>query len=235
MSNLTMKLLQRPIPSLARRWKTRLHAITETLVATYGTPSLGNHRDPVQEILYIALSAKTTEALYKTAYERLRIRHPDLAAIAGATERSIRNCIGSAGLGFKRSRQVKAIAIRLLNDFDTRPATALRKLPPREAFRYLCSLPGIGPKSALCVMMYSLGHDVFPVDTHVHRVLHRVGAIKSGVKHYQAQNVLPALVPAAHSKALHIGLIVHGRSVCRSHKPRCGTCCIRRFCHFSSR
>lgn len=72
--------------------------------------------------------------------------------------------------------------------------------PAEEAYIYLRSLPGVGLKSALCVMMYSLGLDVFPVDARVHRVLCRVGLINRGAKHYDAQAMLPGFVRPGRSK-----------------------------------
>ncbi len=212
-----------------------MQQITDLLVATHGTPSLGNFRDPVREIVYIVLSAKTTEQLYKQAHQRLWSHFPSLDAIAHASVAQIRACVASAGLGGKRSTQIKAIASRLISDFGRHPSKRLRELSVNEAYSYLRSLPGVGPKSALCVMMYSLGVDVFPVDTHVQRVLSRIGAIQPGAKHYHAQNVLPGFVPDGNSKELHVALVVLGRSVCLARLPRCNDCAIRSLCEFGSR
>ena len=211
-----------------------MRKLTDLLVAEYGTPSLGNFRDPVKEIFYIVLSARTTESLYKQAHKRLSRRFPSLEAIANARVTELRNCVATAGLGKKRAVQVKAIASKLLADFGQRPASKLRRLSAEDAYAALRSLPGVGPKSALCVMMYSLGFDVFPVDVHARRVLGRVGLIGPGTKHYHAQDVLPGFVPPERSKELHVALVVHGRRICKPRAPQCDFCAIRRFCKYAS-
>jgi endonuclease III len=231
MSNLTLALLGRKPSRQVKRWQTKIQKVTDLLVAEYGTPSLGNFRDPVKEIFYIVLSARTTESLYKEAHKRLSREFLNLEAIANAPVAKLRKCVATAGLGKKRAVQIKAIASKLLSDFGTRPAGKLRRLSAEEAYAYLRSLPGVGPKSALCVMMYSLGFDVFPVDAHAHRVLCRIGLIKPGAKHYHAQGVLPGFVPPGSSKELHVALIVHGRQICEPKVPLCNECAIRMFCN----
>jgi endonuclease-3 len=79
-------------------------------------------------------------------------------------------------------------------------------------------------------MMYSLGHDVFPVDVNVQRVAARVGAIPHGLKHYQAQQRLPPLIPPGRSEELHVGMVVLGRDVCLARNPQCNRCPIQRLC-----
>lgn len=230
MSQLTLELLRRKPPRKARKWHERVTEVTDLLVAAYGSPTLGNFRDPVKEIFYIVLSAKTTEALYKKAHKRLWARFPTLDALADARAAEIRACVAAAGLGRKRAVQLKSIASRLRADFGLQPARKLRRLSAQDAYTYLRSLPGVGPKSALCVMMYSLDFDVFPVDAHAHRVLQRLGAIKSGSKHYHAQDLLPAFVPPGRSKELHVALVIHGRVVCKSQSPQCTNCLVAQLC-----
>jgi len=230
MSALTVALLNRKPPRNVRRWQKTLAEVAGILVPMYGAPNLGNYRDPVREIYYILLSAKTTEGLYRAAYRRLWRRFPTLGEIAGATVAQIQSCIEGAGLGAKRALQAKQIAQQLLADFGPCPQRDLRRMPLAEAYQYLVGLPGVGPKSALCVLMYCFDADVFPVDANVHRILCRMGAIRPGSKHYQAQERIPAYVPDGLSKALHVVLVVHGRVLCRPTAPRCMTCPIGHLC-----
>ena len=211
-----------------------MKSVKDRLVERYGTPSLGNFRSPVKEIFYIVLSSRTTEPLYKAAFKSLMQQFPSLDSIAAARIADLHQCIATAGLGAKRARQVKLIASRLLEDHGRQPAAKLRRLSAADAYSYLMSLPGVGPKSALCVMMYSLDFDVFPVDVHARRVLSRVGLIPIGSKHYRAQESLPGFVPPNCSKELHVALVVHGRRVCTPRMPKCNSCCIREFCAFAS-
>jgi endonuclease III len=211
-------------------WSGYLAKITDRLVAEYGTPSLGNFKDPIKEVFYILLSARTTELLYQRAHRNLFERFPRIDLLAAADPKDVWDCIQVAGLGEKRASQIIKTAERLASDLGKSPKRRLRTMTPAETFAYLTNLPGLGPKSAFCVMMYSLDIDVFPVDVNVQRILERLGAIRHGLKHYQAQEVAPARVPSGRSKELHIGLVEHGRKICLPQKPKCSICILRDLC-----
>jgi endonuclease III len=236
MSQLTVELLagSRPRPR-SSPWPQRFAVVADRLVAAYGLPSLGNLRDPVREIFYIVLSARTTDGQYRQTYRALRSRFPHLADLAAAPLREVRPCIAGGGLVNKRGGQLRRLAATLLSKLGRNPSRRLAEMSAREAYRFLTSLPGLGPKSALCVMMYSLDLDAFPVDVNVQRVACRLGAIPAGLKHYQAQQRLPALIPEGRSKELHIGLVVHGRTVCLPRNPRCESCILWDLCKFGKK
>jgi endonuclease III len=235
MTLLTVELMRRPLGRrTAKRWEKTLGAIADRLMAAYGVPALGNFKDPVQEIFYIVLSARTTDAQYRRTYRALRKKFPRLADLAGATVEEVLPCIARGGLANKRASQVRRIAAELMA-LGNNPARRLKEMPAREVYHFLTNLPGMGPKSAFCVMMFSLGHDAFPVDVNVQRVASRVGAIPTGLKHYQAQQRLPALVPEGRSKDLHISMVVHGRTTCLPREPRCEACAIADLCAFGRR
>ncbi|MHB1425687.1 MAG: endonuclease III domain-containing protein [Gemmataceae bacterium] len=231
MSLLTIQLVPASkVPARRAHWLQVFAAVADRLLAAYGVPSLGNLRDPVREIFYIALSARTTDIQYRKTYRALRCKFPTLTALAAASVEDILSCIADGGLANKRAAQLRGIAEQLLTRFGEAPSRRLRRMSAREAFDVLNGLPGMGPKSALCVMMYSLDHDTFPVDTNVQRVASRLGALPARLKHWQAQQRLPALVPEGRSKELHIGLVVHGRSVCLPRQPRCEICVLADLC-----
>ena len=216
-------------------WRVRLTEITSRLVAAYGRPSLGNYRDPVKEIFYILLSARTTELLYQRAHRRLFSKFPSVVKLAGASVEKVMKCIDRAGLGRKRAAQVVNTAKRLVADFGPRPQSRLREMPLARCFAYLSNLPGLGPKSSLCIMMYSLDFDVFPVDVNVQRIAERVGVISKGLKHYQAQKLLPRFIPNSCGKDLHVALVAHGRTVCLPLRPKCMDCVIADLCRTGQR
>ncbi len=236
MSLLTVQLVPASkLPARRTHWVSIFSTVTDRLVHKYGVPSLGNLRDPVQEIFYIMLSARTTDNQYRKTYRALRAKYPSLTDLAMASAEEILSCIRDGGLGKKRAAQLRGIAAALLAKFGNDPSRHLKNLSAREAFELLNGLPGMGPKSALCVMMYSLNHDTFPVDTNVQRVASRLGALSPRLKHWQAQQRLPALVPEGRSKELHIGLVVHGRTVCLPLKPRCDRCILADLCKYGKR
>ena len=216
-------------------WQERFREIANRLVKAYGVPLLGNLEDPVQEIFYIVLSAKTSDSQYRRTHALLMKRFPSLLSMVKARIPAIVGCIVGGGLANKKATQVKRIAARLTKDLGSDPAKALRGMNAREAFDYLIGLPGLGPKSALCVMMCSLNFDVFPVDVNVSRIAHRIGVVRPGMKHYNYTQMLPAVVPAGRSKELHVGLVVHGRTVCLPRKPMCDRCFLSDLCKFGKR
>jgi len=216
-------------------WQARLTEITSRLVEAYGRPSLGNYRDPVKEIFYILLSARTTELLYQRAHRRLFSEFPTVVELAGAGVDKVMKCIDRAGLGRKRAVQVVCTAKRLVADFGPRPQSNLRAMSLTDCFAYLSHLPGLGPKSSLCIMMYSLDFDVFPVDVNVQRIAERIGVIPKGLKHYQAQKLLPRFIPNSFGKDLHVALVAHGRAVCLPLRPKCMDCVIADLCRTGRR
>lgn len=212
------------------RWPNLLSNVADRLVRRYGTPRLGNFKDPVKEVFYILLSARTSEVLYVRAFDALFGRYPMLEQLARANREAILKCVGGAGLGRKRSDQVIEVAKKLVDDFGKDANAKLRAMSPAEVFSYLTALPGVGPKSALCVMMWSLEVDVFPVDVNVQRIAARIGVISEGLKHYQAQQLLPKFVPEGRSRELHTVFMVHGRETCVPGVPKCGNCEIADLC-----
>jgi endonuclease III len=209
--------------------------VTHRLKQKYGSPQLGNFDDPIKEIFFILLSARTSEKLYVRAMEKLFSRFPTLDTLAQADAKSVMDCISGAGLGLKRSTLVLELSARLLNDLGDNPQAALRNMSAEEAFQFLTGLPGVGAKSALCVMMWSLNFDVFPVDINVQRIAARLGVLPEGIKHYQAQQQLPRHVPQGLSKDLHTVFMVHGREVCTPGKPKCHNCELTDLCKFAKR
>lgn len=195
-------------------------------MAQHGTPSLGNFRDPIKEILYILLSAKTADAQYRRTHRALMAAFPTVAAKVPA----VRRCIESGGLAGKRAAQVVAVARALRAAGGDRPGRFLQRLGLREGYDFLTSLPGVGPKSAFCVLMYSLRFDVFPVDVNVQRIAERLGAIRRGLPHRLATRRLAAVAPDGRSWELHVGMVVHGRTVCLPRAPKCGACCLADLC-----
>jgi endonuclease III len=228
MSSLTARLLGRRYRK-GTKAQAALLRVSESLATQYGTPTLGNYEDPVQEIMYIALSARTNATLCMRAHEALFARFADVEGIAAATIAQVRAVISGSGLGNKRAAQIRSIARRLSDDFGKDSSHGLYRMEPLQAFEYLTGLEGIGPKSALCVMMYSLGMDVFPVDVHIRRIVARLGLVVE-LGHYEAQLRIPTMVPDGLSHQLHVRLLAHGREVCMPRIPRCTRCVLLEWC-----
>lgn len=214
----------------------RLQVITRILSLTYGDPDLGNKEDPVDELAYIILSRKTRERAYKTAFNALKTRFPRWDEVLEAEPKEIKRLLFSSGLSGKKSRAIIQALRKIRDQFGSCDMSPAKSWPDEQLESFLCSLPEISRKSAYCVMMYSFGRKVFPVDTHVGRAFERLGIFRElglelkGLDHKSKQAILADLVPPNLRYFLHVNLVVHGRTVCVPGKPRCGQCPLTKFC-----
>lgn len=217
-----------------------LRRLAKTLHHEYLTPHLGNWRDPTAEFVFILLSRKTAERAYAAAFRQLA-QSGTWDQIADASLRQIIHAIHGSGLENK-----KALALREgLREIRTRLGTCdlslAAHLDDLSLLRFLSSMPEVGPKSARCVMLYSFGRAVFPVDAHVGRVLARLGLFsKIGLDltvldHKQRQRALAEVVPPDLRYGLHVNLLVHGRTRCRASSPHCASCFIASMCLHAAR
>lgn len=213
----------------------KLQGVSSLLKARYGSPRLGNKRDPVDEIVYIVLSAKSSERAYSRAYRSLRAAYPRWEEMSRSPVAGIARRIRGAGLGAKKGRQLRGIMRELERRYGRRPSAALKQLSTAELEESLTALPGVGLKSARCVMMYSLGRRVFPVDTHCRRVLARLGFIGDERLTDASQNRIQALVPESVRYDLHVNLVAHGRAICTSVAPSCDACFLNLRCAYYRR
>jgi len=202
--------------------------VCEALDEAYGRPRLGNPRRPLDDLVYIILSNKTSADMARHVYRRLRQRFRTWDAVLSSRPSVLRSLLKPAGLSRVKSRQIRSALQKIRRDFGTCDLGKLRGYPQSETLDYLTSLPGVSHKVAKCVMMYTLGADVLPVDSHVHRVATRLGwTCRKRADQCQAE--LEALVPPKRRYAFHVDCIAHGRSVCRPKNPACERCSIGRY------
>ena len=198
----------------------------------YGKPDLGNMADPLDELVYIALTRQTHEKNATRTWDALTAAYPTWEMLLNAPEQEIAGVIADGGFSRQKARWIKQ-SLRLIKERSgSLSLDFLDDLDDVEAERFLCTLPGINVKSAKCVLMYALERDVLPVDTHVRRVSERLGLLEHGVTSKRAHERLEAVVPAEHRFAYHVGAVMHGRWVCTAARPRCGACVLRRSCDY---
>lgn len=208
----------------------RFSRVARILERTYGNPRLGNKKDPLDELIYIILSAKTTDTAFRRSYSRLHERFPDWFEISRSRSGTVARLIRASGLSRKKERQIRGL-LRQLSVMGARTFRPhLRRLDDHEAERFLTSLPGVGLKTARCVLMYSLDRRVLPIDTHVDRVLSRLGFASGARLTERLQNEIQSRVPPELRYSLHVNLVAHGRSVCMAQRPACSECPIERLC-----
>ncbi len=213
-----------------------IREIARMMAVLHGTPNLGNKKDPVDELVYIILSRKTREDAYQEVFASLKERFATWDDLLDADRDEVDSLLRPGGLGDKKCTSLFGALERLRERFGSCTLEPARSWPDAELEAFLCSLPELHTKSAYCIMLYAFGRSVFPVDTHVGRVLARLGPYRElglemrGLDHKQLQQMLADLVPPPLRYSLHVNLLVHGREVCRAVKPLCGECPVRSFC-----
>jgi endonuclease III len=213
-------------------------SIANALSRRYANHAHGNKANPLRELLFIICSVQTNEALYQSTYTKLLSRFPKFSDLADAAEGDIVDVIAHGGLGRQKAHNIKAILSRLRSDFGDPTLVPLRELSDSECEAYLESLPGVGRKTARCVMMYSLGREVFPVDSNCWRIASRLGWVRPTRPDRSCSprdmNRVERGIPPHLRFNLHVNLVSHGRKHCLPSKPLCGDCCIRQFCKFGN-
>ena len=205
----------------------RLRRIRDRLRSAYGRPILRPHGAPVDELILTVLSQNTNDRNRDLAYARLRERFSSWAEVRDAEEDELEEAIRPGGISRVKAARIQRI-LRALGDDDL---AWLANAPLDEARDYLCSLPGVGRKTAACVLIFAFGRPEIPVDTHVYRVGGRLGLFRPGASFEEAHDEMLRIVDPEDAYELHINLIRHGRDVCRP-RPRCDSCGLRRMCPY---
>jgi len=208
--------------------------IARALSQRYGDYAHENKANPLGELLFILCSLQTNEDLYRSTYTSLRARFPSFRQLAAASEEEISAAIVRGGLSKQKARTIRRLLSQLHSDFGAPTLATLRSMSDAECEWYLASLPGVGKKTARCVMMYSLGRRVFPVDSNCWRICRRLGWVRptrpdKSCSGRDMDRVQSGIDPAIRY-SLHVNLVSHGRSVCLPGAPKCGECCIRKLC-----
>lgn len=196
----------------------------------YGEMRWRPHGDGVTELVLTILSQHTNDTLSGKAFARLLAALPSWEAIADADLEAIEGAIAEGGLARQKAPRIKAVLQRVREERGGYDLTFLRDLPVPEAKAWLQSLPGVGPKTAACVLMFALGRPALPVDTHVFRVSRRLGLIGPKVTEAKAHDALEPMVPPEDVYAFHVALIKHGRHTCTARRPNCADCPLNAIC-----
>ena len=204
----------------------RFRLILERLRGAYGRPVPMAHRAPLDELVLTVLSQNTNDRNRDVAYTRLRDRFPDWAAVRDAPVDEVEDAIRPGGLAPTKAVRIQEI-LRAVGDDDL---AWLADAPLEEGRGYLCALPGVGRKTAACVLLFSYGlHDV-PVDTHVYRVGQRLGLWRANAPLDEAHDEMLRLSAGADPFEAHVALIRHGRRICHARSPRCRECPLLSLC-----
>ena len=207
----------------------RVRRIRARLAELYGVPRMPPHGHPIAELICTVLSQSTNDRNRDVAYLRLRERFETWEAVRDAPVEEVEEAIRPGGISKVKSVRIQAI----LEAISERGELSLDWLPDAgvaEARDYLCSLPGVGRKTAACVLLFAFGMHDIPVDTHVSRVGWRLGLFREGAGFDELHDEMLRLTPPGAELELHVNLLRHGRRTCHARRPACEDCALRRMC-----
>lgn len=208
-------------------WRTLSRKLSER----YHDPLHGNYADPLDELIYIVLSAKTRLSVVRPLFGHLKKRYPEWEDVLRAGKSRFRKAIQPLGLANIRADQIFSILRQVSHDQGKVSLDFLQDLNNAEVERYLTTLPGVGLKTARCVMLYSLGRQTFPADIHTLRLFHYLGITGKRLRHDTGQDTLQNLVPGRYRFRLHVNIVAHGQQTCLPRFPKCHGCVLRSICH----
>jgi endonuclease-3 len=208
----------------------RIKAVLRRLRAYHG-PFVPKPRLPIiDELVATVLSQHTSDRNSERAFARLKARFSSWEQVLDAPPDEIADAIRSGGIADQKARRIQQILAAIEAREGRIDLDRLYELDDAAVEEYLTSLPGVGPKTAACVLVFAMGRAAFPIDTHVHRIITRLGWIPPKATAEQAYRLLAPRVPADIRYDLHVALISHGRTVCRAQRPRCEECVLRDAC-----
>jgi endonuclease III len=209
--------------------------ILSILKKEYEIPPKIRNRSPLDELILVILSQNTSDNNSEKAFDELFKTFKSYDEIASNDEKNIAKAIKQGGLSNIKAKRIKGVLEVIHKDGGDYTLEYLKDMSDKDALKYLMSIDGVGAKSARCVLLFSLGLDFMPVDTHVFRVSKRIGLISKDINDREkACDFLESFVQPEDRYRLHMCLIYHGRTVCKARKPDCDKCSISKFCDYAS-
>jgi endonuclease-3 len=192
------------------------------------------HGDPIAELILPVLTQATNDRNRDVAYLRLRGRFPTWEQVRDAPLAEVEEAIRPGGISKVKSARIQEI-LRAISAHPRDPEHELSldwlaRAPIEEGRDYLLALPGVGRKTAACVLLFACGMRDVPVDTHVSRVGTRLALFRAGAPFEELHDEMLALTPPGQELELHVNLLRHGRRTCHARRPACEECALARMC-----
>ena len=214
--------------------RARVRRVRDRLREIYAIPSATPHGRPLDELILTVLSQSTNDRNRDVAFLRLRERFPaaragsvSWSAVRDAPLAQVEEAIRPGGISKVKSARIQQILVAIGEPLSL---DWMAGAPIAESRLALCSLPGVGRKTAACVLLFSFGLRDVPVDTHVARVGTRLGLLRPGAPFEELHDSMLALTPRGQELELHLNLLRHGRRTCFARAPACATCELARMC-----
>jgi len=201
----------------------------------FGTPEWDGPEPPLDALVRTVLSQSTSDANSGRAFDALKEAFPTWEAAFAAGPAAIEAAIRSGGLARQKSRRIHNILAWVRERFGRFDLDAVDQMPTDEAFDTFLPLEGIGVKTVAVMLLFACGRDCFPVDTHVHRILRRVGLVPPTATAERTFHLMGPLVPPGKALSFHVNLLALGRTLCRPTDPNCPHCPLGKTCEFASK
>ena len=220
-SNLSLKTL-----------RTKVRRITRLLERKYGVPHRKREGDPIEILIQTILSQNTNDRNRDRAYHRLKTQFLHWEDVIKARTQAVIQAIRPGGLAEQKARRIREI-LRWINEKEGKLSLSfLKKMDSDEIKKAIGGLKGIGPKTVHCLLLFGIGREAFPVDTHILRVGKRLGFIPEWMNAEKAHEWMAPLIPEKKSLSLHLNLIRFGREICKARIPNCSNCFLVKDCSF---
>lgn len=207
----------------------KVSLVNEILERTYGVQK--RRRESFSRVIIrTILSQNTNDNLRDRAYSQLMKRFKNLREIYHAPLREIVDTIRVCGLPEQKARGIKNYLRWAMENYRTLEPKSLCREEKSLLLKKLLSIKGIGDKTARVAMAMACGMDVFPVDTHIFRIIKRLGIVNRNASIGKAHKIMEELCPSKKSYSLHLNMIKFGREICRARNPLCEKCVISHLC-----
>jgi endonuclease-3 len=214
--------------------KAKVKRIVLLLEKEYGAPQRDRGADPLDTLIQTILSQNTNDLNRDRAYERLKNRFPRWEDVLQAKKEAILSAIRPGGLAGQKAKRIQE-TLRWIQKREGRLTLSfLKDMDSEEIQKLIEGLKGVGPKTIHCLLLFGLGRDAFPVDTHILRIGKRIGFIPNAMDAARAHPWMVPLIPRGKSLSLHINLIRFGRETCRARHPQCRECFLAEECLYHS-
>ena len=219
---------------LSKIRRQRAKETVELLESLYGARLWTPRFEPVDELIFTVLSQNTSDLNTYRSYERLTQKYPSWEGVMNASTTEIESAIKIGGLSRVKAPRIKNVLQEIFSRNGELSLDLLSLMPIQESLDWLTSIPGVGRKTASCVLLFSFGRAAFPVDTHVLRVSKKLGLIDKNVSADKSHKILEELIDESKYYQTHMDIIEHGRNVCKAITPDCKNCVLSEICPSAS-
>ncbi|MDG1990372.1 MAG: endonuclease III [Dehalococcoidia bacterium] len=204
--------------------------ILKSLKKEYSLKRNRPHGDGISELILTILSQNTADRNSGQAFAKLLSQFSNWDQVLQAEDKQIKQQIQIGGMSNTKSKTIKKV-LRIVKEQNSNyNLSFLKKMKTSDALDWLINLPGVGSKTASCVLLFAYGIPFIPVDTHVERIAKRIGLVENKLNYTEVQNELESMMKKQEYGLFHLSFIEHGRKICNAKKPICSKCSINKLC-----